>query len=169
MKDMLIMTICGADAKGTIEELMQAPVELNAEVLSSKVMRFEGQMSAILKVAVAEGVKDIFAVQMVERFPNLQFFYSPVGVGTENTKVANRVNLVVDCKSRPGVEQELDGILQRLDYRVEKSEYTRCRVPNIGETVFSARYELVVPGNLSSEAVADEIEALTEGARVNVV
>lgn len=169
MKKMLVMTVCGVDMPGTLESLVTVQSDLGAEMLSSKVMKLEGQMAAIMKIAVAENRETSFTSGMTDSFPNLQFLYSPVQGEAENTKVAKKVNLVVDCKNRPGVQKELDDILQGLGYRVDNMEHTRCRVANIGETYFSARCALSVPENLSSEDVADEIEALTSDARVNVV
>jgi glycine cleavage system regulatory protein len=169
MKKLLVMTVCGVDLPGTIDTLVTAQNDLGAEILSSKVMRLEGQMAAIMKIAVVESQEKSFATGLSERFPNLQFLYSPVSGIAENTKVAKKVNVVVDCKNRPGIQSELNDILQGLSFHVEKMEHTLCRVANIGETLFSARCELRVPENLSSEAVADEIEALTADARVNVV
>ena len=83
--------------------------------------------------------------------------------------MAKKVSLKVDCDNRPGIQDELDSLMQRLNFKVEKKEFTRCRVANIGATLFSARYDLMVPDGLDGEAMADEIEALTSGTRVNVV
>lgn len=169
MNDMLTMSVSGPYSEGVINKLTQALDDLKTDVVNVKAMKSEGLMSAILRVSLNGGQRTVLYSGLAQQFPNLQFFYSPVDQGTENTKVANRVTLVVDCKNRPGIQEELEGIMKQLAYTVEKREYTRCHVAGIGETVFSARYSLIVPSNLSGKGAADEVEALAPEARVSSI
>ncbi len=169
MKTVFVITIHGADKRGRIETLVEALRQQGAAVLSSKVMRLDGQMSALCKVALAEKKKESFVAELSGKFCDLQFSYGPAITDNENTHHANRMNLVVDCTNHAGIQDEVYEVLERLMLKVESMECSRCRVAGLGETVFSARCAVIAPGHLDGEAVAGEIEALTAGARVNVV
>jgi glycine cleavage system regulatory protein len=169
MKTVFVITVSGADKPGRIETLIEAPRQLGVELLSSKVMRLDGQMSALLKVTLLEEQKDSFAAELTAMFSELQFSYSPAIIDAGHSDDTHRIRLVVDCTNRPGVQDELYEILERLALKVESMECSRCRVAGLGSTVFSARCAVVAPGYLNGEAVVSEIEALAAGARVNVI
>jgi glycine cleavage system regulatory protein len=93
------------------------------------------------------------------------FKAAPVGA----VAPTKRINLVIDCKDRPGLTKEISAILGNLDLVVENMECHRAHVSSIGEAVFTAKLALTVPENMSGESVADEIEALADDVWVNVV
>jgi glycine cleavage system regulatory protein len=169
MKTVFVITVSGVDKPGIIDNLVEASSRLGAEVLSSKAMRLDGQMAALLKVALLENQKENFTAELSGAFTDVQFSYGQAITAADSTGRVNRINLVVDCTNRPGVQDELNEILERLALKVESMECSRCRVPGIGETVFSARCALVAPEYLKGERIAVEIETLAVGARVNVI
>lgn len=166
MSDILTMSVSGIDSEGFFQELTRWLAEFDTEVIDVKAIRSDGLLSALVKVSHGSQRRDTLVSGLADSFPNLQFFYSPVEPVTENIKVANRVTLVVDCKNRPGIREDLERVMSQLAYQVENCECTRCHVAGIGETVFSARYSLIVPDEITGKAVADEVEALAPEVRV---
>lgn len=167
MKSIFISTIVGPVSPGIIKSLAEVTRGLGGEWISSKVMRLDGQFSAMMKVSIEEETKEKLIADLKAKFEQLQFFYSDAA--SETNAPSKTINLVVDCKDRVGLTKDINSILFNLGLTVENMEFNRFPVVGIGESVFSAKLTLAVPEESSAEAIAEEIEALSEDTRVNVI
>ena len=167
MKSTFITTITGPDSLGLIKTLAETTRGLGGEWITSKVMKLDGHFSAMMKVTIEEDNEARLKEALAKQFPELTFQYAEVRAATEGPTTV--VKLEIDCKDRPGLTKDINRILSSLDLQVENMEFNRMHVSTIGEAVFSARLTLVVPEGTSSEALAEEIESLSEDVRVNVV
>lgn len=167
MKSTFVMSVVGPDSHGAIKSIAETTRGAGGEWTTSKVMRLDGQLSAMMKVVVEAEKEAELKSKLSNDFSEFQFFFSGV-VSREDTATKN-ISLVVDCKDRPGLTKDINTILSNLDLVVENMECNRAHVSSIGEAVFTAKVELSVPENVTGEAVADEIEALSEDVRVSVV
>ena len=167
MKTVFITTITGPDSLGVIKSLAETTRGLGGEWLSSKVMKLDGQFAALMKVSIEEANKARLKDELASQFPLLTFSHAEVR--QESDKPSKTIKLEIDCKDRPGLTKDINRILSSLDLIVENMEFNRMHVSTIGEAVFSARLSLLVPESTSSEALADEIESLSDDVRVNVV
>lgn len=167
MKSVFISTIIGPATPGIIKSLAEVTRGLGGEWLSSKVMRLDGQLSAMMKVSIEEDTKPKLISELESHFSDLKFFYADAA--SEQNVPSKQIDLVVDCKDRSGLTKDINNILFNLGLTVDNMEFNRFPVVGIGESVFSAKLSLTVPEGVSAEAVAEEIEALSEDTRVNVV
>lgn len=167
MKNTFVMSVVGPDSPGLMKLIAETTRGLDGEWITSKVMRLDGQLTAMMKVVIEEDAEDKLKSELAAQFGNLQFFYS-AAVSKEDIQTKS-ISLVVDCKDRPGLTKDINTILTNLDLVVENMECNRAHVSSIGETVFTAKIALSVPEETNSEAVAEEIEALSEDVRVSVV
>ncbi len=167
MKSTFVMSVVGPDSPGTIKTIAETTRALGGEWLKSKVMRLDGNLTAMMKVAIDPDNEPRLKSELLQDFPELQFFYSAVATGS--SVPTKSITLVLDCKDRPGLTKDINAILANLDLVVENMECNRAHVSTIGEAVFTARIALAVPEDRNSEAVADEIESMAKGIRVNVV
>jgi glycine cleavage system regulatory protein len=167
MKSMFIMSVMGPDNPGTMKSVAEVTREIGGEWLRSKVMRLDGQLTALMKVAVDAEKTDLLQSELRRQFADLQISYSPVTDPREGA--TKSITLVVDCQDRPGLTKELSRVLANLDLVVENMECNRVHISSIGQAAFTARVSLSVPENMEGETVADEIEALAEDMRVTVV
>lgn len=166
MKSVFISTVFGPASPGIIKSLAEVTRGLGGEWLSSKVMRLDKQFTAMMKVSIKEESKSKLIEELEKKFDQLQFFYSEAD--TENNEQRKTINLVIDCKDRSGLTKDINTILHNLDLVVENMEFNRFPVVGLGEAVFSAKLTLAVPEDTSAEAIAEEIESLSEDTRVNV-
>ena len=157
----------GPESPGIIKSLAEASRQLGGEWLTSKVMKLEGRFTAMMQVAVDEDLEVLFKETMVDKFPDLEFFYSDSSVRERGHD--KRVSLVVDCRDRSGLTRDINNILYNLDIVVEQMDCNRFPVTPLGEAVFSAKLTLAVDEAMSAEAIAEEIETLSEDTRVSVV
>jgi glycine cleavage system regulatory protein len=161
-----ITTIHGPDSPGIIRSLAQVTRSQGGEWLTSKVIKLDGQLAAIMSVVIKEEQETSLKSTLSEEFPDLHFVFSSASLAPQKTNKI--INLVVDCIDRPGLTGDLSNILANLDICVENMECKRFAMDGINDTVFSAKLALAVPEGAESEMVAGEIEALSEDVRVNV-
>lgn len=167
MKNTFIMSVVGPESPGLIKLLAETTRKLGGEWTTSKVMRLDGQLTAMMKVVIEQDTEEQLKADLAAKFDELQFTYTSARSTLD--VLTRRINLVVDCKDRPGLTKDINNILTNLDLVVENMECNRVPVSSIGEVVFTAKLTISVPETTESEAVADEIEALYDDVRVSVV
>lgn len=167
MRSNFITTVYGPDVPGVVKLLAETTRFFGGEWLTSKVIKLDGQLAAIMSVVVDRDKEVKLKSTLETKFPGLQFIYSPPHHATVKEK--KTIKLVVDCIDRPGLTKDLSNILANLDIVVESMECKRFIMDGIDDTVFSADLTLSVPEIAQSEIIADEIETLSEDVRVNVL
>ena len=167
MRSNYITTVYGSDIPGVIKALAQTTRSQGGEWLTSKVIKLDGQFTAIMSVVVEEELEANLKSTLEQKFPSLSFVYA--AAQTTHLEMTKIINLVVDCIDRPGLTGDLSNILANLDIGVENMECKRFAMDSINDTVFSAQLTLAVPEAADSEIIAGEIEALSEDVRVNVL
>lgn len=167
MKSVFISTVFGPASPGIIKSLAEVTRGQGGEWITSKVQRLDKQFSAMMKVSIDQESKEQLIAELEDKFEHLQFFYADAE--TESNLQRKTINLVVDCKDRSGLTKDINNILTNLDLVVENMEFNRFPVTGLGEAVFSAKLTLAVPEDISAEAIAEEIETLSEDTRVNVL
>lgn len=167
MKETYISTVSGPSSPGIIKALAQTTRDHGGEWLASKVMKLDGQFSALMKVSiVAENVEPLKEALATE-FSQLRFTNSEA-VSPTNDEMQS-IDLEVDCRDREGLTRDISNIIFNLDLVVQNLEFNRFPVSSLGESVFSAKLTVGVPEGTSASAVAEEIEAISEDMRVNVL
>lgn len=167
MKEIYISTVSGPSTPGIIKALAQTTRDHGGEWLASKVMKLDGQFSALMKVSIdTESVK-LLKNALTEEFSQLQFIEAPAASPTHEE--VKSIDLEVDCKDREGLTRDISNIIFNLDLVVQNLEFNRFPVSTFGESVFSAKLTVGVPEGTSALAVAEEIEAISEDMRVNVL
>lgn len=166
MKTVFVMSVVGVDSPGAIKHIAETTRKCGGEWATSKVMRLEGHLTAMMKVTIDQEKEAELKNELEKQFPDLQFFCSPIT--PRKDRVTKSISFVVDCKDRPGLTKDLNNVLANLDIVVDNMECSRVHVSSIGETVFSARLVLAVPEEIENEAIADEIESMSDDVRVSV-
>ncbi|MFT5729004.1 MAG: glycine cleavage system regulatory protein [Desulforhopalus sp.] len=167
MKEIYISTVSGPSTPGIVKSLAQTTRDHGGEWLASKVMKLDGQFSALMKVSIdAESVNALKAA-LTEEFSQLQFTES--AAASQTHEEVKSIDLEVDCKDREGLTRDISNIIFNLDLVVQNLEFNRFPVSALGESVFSAKITVGVPEGTSALTVAEEIEAISEDMRVNVL
>ena len=167
MKDTYISTVVGPSSPGIIKALAQVTRDHGGEWIASKVMKLDGQLSALMKVCIEQENVDPLKTALAEQFSDHHFFYAPA-VSATNER-SRSIDFEVDCKDREGLTRDISNIIYNLDLVVKNLEFNRYPVSSFGESVFSAKLTVGVPQAMSAQAVADEIEAISDDMRVNVL
>ncbi len=168
MKTTFVTTVMGPAKSGTIKTLAEETRKLGGEWVTSKVMKLDGQFTAMMEVVVDTDLEVLLKETLEDKFSHLDFIYSEIKEKKE-IRQGKKVSLVVDCMDRTGLTRDINNILQNLDLVVEKMDCDRLPVATLGTTVFTAKLTLAVDESVSAESIADEIETLSEDTRVSVV
>lgn len=167
MKEIYISTVSGPSTHGIIKALAQTTRDHGGEWLASKVMKLDGQFAAMMKVSIdGENVKTL-KTALAREFSQLNFIETAASTSTHEE--VKSIDLEVDCKDREGLTRDISNIIFNLDLLVQNLEFNRFPVSSLGESVFSAKLTVAVPEGTSALAVAEEIEAISEDMRVNVL
>ncbi len=166
MKSVYITTVFGPDSPGLIKSLATVTRGLGGEWLTSKAMKIDGQFTAMMKVTIEKEIETKLKAELQENFKDLTFAYSEAETGKD--KPLETINLSVDCKDRPGLTKDINGIISNQNLKVESMEFNRYEVTGLGEAVFSAKLAISVSEGTNKELVAEYFEALPDDVRVNI-
>lgn len=167
MKETYISTVSGPSSPGIIKALAQTTRDHGGEWLASKVMKLDGQFSALMKVSIEAENVDPLQKALIEEYSDLQFVNNSA-VSPTNDEMQS-IDLEVDCRDREGLTRDISNIIFNLDLVVQNLEFNRFPVSSLGESVFSAKLTVGVPEGTLASAVAEEIEAISDDMRVNVL
>jgi glycine cleavage system regulatory protein len=165
MESVFITTIVGDDRPDIINALAKTTRSLGGEWIKSKVIRLDGQFSAIMKVTIDEAQKEKLNQTLEQEFSGLAFYHAPVReVQPENTNI---IDLVLDCNDRPGLTKEITRALYDLNLRPENLEVSRVPIFQMGKTVYSAKMRVGIPDTLSKEELSDTLLKVCDSCRIN--
>ena len=166
MKSVYITTVFGPDSPGIIKSLAAVTRGLGGEWLTSKAMKLDSQFSAMMKVSIDKDSEAKLNAELEAQFKDLTFVHSEAD--SIKDKPLETINLVVDCKDRPGLTKDINGIISSQNLQVESMEFNRYEIAGLGEAVFSAKLSVSVAEGTNSESVAEYFEALPDDVRVNI-
>lgn len=167
MKETYISTVSGPSTPGIVKALAETTRAHGGEWLASKVMKLDGQFSALMKVSIEAENVDPLQKALIEEYSDLQFVNNSA-VSPTNDEMQS-IDLEVDCRDREGLTRDISNIIFNLDLVVQNLEFNRFPVSSLGESVFSAKLTVGVPEGTLASAVAEEIEAISDDMRVNVL
>ncbi|GGI72582.1 glycine cleavage system protein R [Shewanella gelidii] len=166
MKKIFITTILGNVTPGLLKALAKTTRAEGGEWVSNRVIKLDDRFAALMKVSVdAENEVKLKAALEAE-FDQLDFRYDDA---TEvNAEPVKTIELTFDCNDRPGLTRDIDDVFANLELVVDNMEVNRYQVASIGSTVFSSKFSVALPENISSESVVELLEGIGSDVRVHV-
>jgi glycine cleavage system regulatory protein len=169
MHTSFVVTVNGADTPGIKASIVDLIRKMGGEPVAHRAIRLGGRISLIVKFQLLGEDVQAIKTALAEKFPEMVFRCVAVEAGAVAAPLTKIILLDVKCRNRTDPEGELQAVLADLDCYAKDLVCNRYPVIGLGETVFSARCTIGVPSHCSSQAVADEVEMMMEGARVQVV
>lgn len=167
MKNVFITTIIGPDSPDVIKSLAHVTRENGGEWLTSKVIKLDGQFSAMMKVVAEKDQESALKAALEAKFPALSFVYT--AALSQSGEPLKTINLVVDCQNRVGLTHDINETMAALGLVIESMDLHRFQVSGIGEAVYSNRLAVSVPEGTNAEDVAGKLEEIPGGVRVHVL
>jgi glycine cleavage system regulatory protein len=166
MSALFLVTAVGEDKPGTLNHLADLTHSHQGKWLSSRVVNLDGYVACIFKVQVPQ--KNSQALQ--ERLLALDELQVTIHqCKPAHLLEAEPIRLSIDAEDRPGLINDITRLLVGHGVNVNKLECHRVSVPDAGENVFTAEFDLMVPDNENTASIIAEIEGLQEQMVVSQV
>src|SRR3954468_13081238 len=145
MRDMLVLTLIGADRTGIVESLAREIAALGGNWEEGRMVRLAGQFAGVLLVTIETGRTDelVSALRKLDA-KGLQVNVLPTAEATPAPKSAH-VHVEVTGNDRPGIIRDLSRILAERGFNVEDLESETTSAPMSGDIMFTARIEASAP------------------------
>jgi glycine cleavage system regulatory protein len=160
MRDMLVLTIIGADRTGLVEALAAEIAALGGNWEEGRMVRLAGQFAGVLLVTIETARTDelVAALRKLDA-KGLQVAVRPTTAATPGSK-ANHVHVEVTGNDRPGIVRDLSRVLAERGFNVEELESETTSAPMSGDIMFTARIEATAPEGADLAALRTRLESL---------
>ncbi len=160
MNSTVVVTIVGPDKPGLVEAVAAAIKTHGGNWLESRMCRLGGQFAGLLRAAVAAEKSESLATAL----RGLSARGLTVVVQTDAAaagQAVQQLQLALVGQDRPGIVQEISGILARAGANIESLE-TGCESAAMsGEALFTANAVVTLPAGVPAATIR---EALEKGA-----
>lgn len=160
MNKVVVQTVTGRDRKDLIKELAQVSREFGGEWVNTKLIRLHHQFTAMMMVSIDEAKEEALKTALQQKFPELHFSYAPMEADAGSK--AEIASVVIDCKDRPGLTQDITRVLSYLGLTTESMHFHRLPVTPVGGTVYRARLTVEFPDEASKQEFIERIEAISD-------
>lgn len=169
MRDMLVLTVIGADRTGLVEALAREIAALGGNWEESRLVRLAGQFAGVLLVTIETARTDelVSALRKLDATAGLQVSVRPTKAAGAPVESA-RMRLELTGHDRPGIIRDVSRILAERGLNVEELESEVASAPMSGERMFTARIVVRAPGAAQLADVRAQLESLAGELMVDV-
>jgi glycine cleavage system regulatory protein len=164
----LVLTVNGPDRPGLFEALSQAVADHQGSWLESRMARLAGQFVGVLRVSVPEEQVDALTRTLESLKPeSLQ-----IGVVRSEPEPPasnmRELRLEILGGDHPGIVHDISQALADRNINVDELRTEIMSAPMSGELLFLANAEILIPEDVSIEALRKDLEALAHELMVDV-
>ncbi len=162
----LVITILGQDRPGLVEDISSAVLNHHGNWLTSNLSHLAGHFAGILEVTVPEEhlqeLQDaLYALSKLE-------VRIETGVESLADNPAEKLNFVITGNDRPGIVQELAGVIRHKGANITHLNSKQQSAPNWGVPIFSAVATVELPAGMNKDEVVSALEAITADLIVDI-
>ena len=161
----LIITVIGQDRPGLVETLSDTVYQNQGNWLSSSLSKLAGQFTGILQVEVADQYVGVLSNALTQ-LDDLQV--QIVEEESKNLPTSVVHHLLVTGNDRSGIVKDVTTKLNQLGINIHKLKTQSDSAPNWGYPIFSARFQLELPSDLSIEYVQEELEKIADDLTIDI-
>ena len=167
----LVVTIIGTDRPGLVESVAQAVAAHGGNWIESRMAHLAGKFAGILRVEVDQpAAAGLTAALRTLAEQGLDLIIHPDdAVAHQTDPDTGCVQLELVGQDRPGIVNEIAGVLAKHSVNVEELETRTVQAPNTGQTLFEATARLRLPPGGSEDALRNELERLAGDLMVDIV
>ena len=162
MRDMLVLTIVGADRTGLVDSLAREIAAVGGNWEESRLARLAGQFAGVVLVTVdTDRTEQLVAALRALDATGLQVSVRPTTAPAVPSPPSPRVWLEVTGNDRPGIIRDISRILAERNINVEELESEVASAPMSGNRMFTARIRLLAPSATQLTNLRARLEGLT--------
>jgi glycine cleavage system regulatory protein len=161
MRDMLVLTVIGADRTGLVDSLAREIAALDGNWEESRLVRLAGQFAGVLLVTIDTDRTDqlVSALRKLDA-AGLQVSVRPTASPSSAPPPSSRLRLEVTGNDRPGIIRDISRVLAERNINVEELESKVESAPMSGDRMFTTRIRMVSPSATQLAELRVRLEAL---------
>lgn len=162
----LVITILGQDRPGLVEDISSTVLSHHGNWLTSNLSHLAGHFAGIIEVAVPEQ----HLQELQESLHALDKLEVHIETGLEalNDNSTEKLNFVITGNDRPGIVQELAGVIRHKGANITHLNSKQQSAPNWGVPIFSAVATVELPNGMNKDEVVAALEAITADLIVDI-
>ena len=167
MQVSLVITILGPDRSGLVKSLSETLNHFQGNWTESRMSHLAGKFAGIVQISVpTEQVEQLTTALQALQSDGLQISIEKV----DQDKVApsKEISLELLGQDRPGIIRDITEQLARLNVNIEELESQVKEASMSGGTLFCAQLKLGLPENVTTEAVQDSLESMSDQFMVDI-
>lgn len=160
MRDMLVLTVVGADRTGLVQTLADRIAAAGGNWEESRMAKLAGQFAGILLVTIDPARADELATslrKLDEQGLQVSVRRSEAPAPAAATM---RIRLELTAHDRAGIVRDVSSILAERGFNVEELETEVTSAPMSGESMFVARAHATAPASTSLADLRTRLESL---------
>ncbi|NMM42169.1 glycine cleavage system protein R [Pseudoalteromonas arctica] len=162
----LVITILGEDRSGLVEDISSTILNHHGNWLTSNLSHLAGHFAGIIEVTVpAEHQQEL--QDALYGLPQLEVRIE-TGAHELLDTPAEQLNFVITSNDRPGIIQELAGVLRHKGVNITHLNSKQQSAPNWGLPIFSAVATVTLPSGINKNEVVAALEAITSDLIVDI-
>ena len=167
MQVSLIITILGPDRSGLVKSLSEILNRFQGNWTESRMSHLAGKFAGILQISVpTDNVDELTTALQALQSDGLQVSIEKAEQG--NTTATKVLSLELLGQDRPGIIHDITEQLARLNVNIEELESQVKEASMSGGTLFCAQLKLGLPENVTTEAVQDSLESMSDQFMVDI-
>jgi len=168
MQVSLVITILGPDKAGLVKSLSETLNRFQGNWTESRMSHLAGKFAGILQVSVpTDQVDELTTALQTLQSDGLQISIEKVDLD-KVVLISKEIRLELLGQDRPGIIRDITEQLARLNVNIEELESQVKEASMSGGTLFCAQLKLGLPENVTTEAVQDSLESMSDQFMVDI-
>lgn len=164
MKNKIVLTIIADDQPGIIEKLSNIVKSHNGNWLESSMSQLAGKFAGILLIEIDVNEQTNLQNKLDQlSSDNIQVIYT--SDNSESQQQTPTIQVNITANDRPGIVQEIAGILASNHINVEKLSTQRGDAPMSSGGLFKASFRASLPDNINQ----DDLQMLLENTSNDLI
>lgn len=160
MNRLVILTVVGSDRPGLTRAIADAVYAAGGNWLESHLSRLGGKyVGSVLVELSADRVGELEASARAIDAAGLNVAVVPAAGASDRTGQPLGIEIV--GQDRPGIVREVTAVLAGLDVNIENFTTAIEESAQFGAPLFRARAKLLLPADVSTDAVQDALERIS--------
>ncbi|XOV80754.1 MAG: glycine cleavage system protein R [Aestuariibacter sp.] len=161
----LVLTIVGTDKPGLVESLAKLVFNHQGNWLASNFSHMAGQFAGFVEIHIPEDQEQAI-LDAFENHPNLKVCLSQ-GI-SENEQELQQISIDIVGNDKPGIVQEVTGVLNRFNLNIRKFDSSCGSAPNWGSALFKAHAQVTIPADVDTDELQHALEDIANDLMVEV-
>jgi len=167
MQTSLVITILGPDQPGLVKSLSEKLNQFNGNWTESRMSHLAGKFAGILQISVpTDQVDELTTALQALQSDGLQISIEKVDQAKSTPSKVLSLELL--GQDRPGIIRDITEQLAHLSVNIEELESQVKEASMSGGTLFCAQLKLGLPEGVTSDAVQDSLESMSDQFMVDI-